>query len=101
MTWRARGHFKAQIHFTSAFTSASGTLALGGMGTCPQVPTLPLFTFSTSIASDFGSPRYLFATSLYAGPTSFLSIARQAVQACFFASSSLARVGVAAPARAA
>src|SRR5258706_7406441 len=73
--------------------SASGTLEFGGIGTWPHTPTPPFFTLSTSIASAFGSLRYLLATSLYDGPTIFLSTSWHAVQAFFFASSRLANAG--------
>jgi hypothetical protein len=40
------GYFSDRIHLTSAFTSSSFTVALGGIGTWPHTPTLPFFTFS-------------------------------------------------------
>src|ERR1700704_3310909 len=83
-------YFSDRIHFTSAFTSSSFTPAFGGIITGPQTPEPPFFTFSTSIASAFASPLYLAATSLYAGPTSFLSTWWQAVQPLLVASSRLA-----------
>src|SRR5258706_13954541 len=85
------GHLSDRIHFTSAWMSLSLTVLLGGIGTWPQTPTPPSFTFFTSIASAVLSLRYLAATSLNAGPTIFLSTAWHAVQAFFFASSSFAR----------
>src|SRR2546426_5069170 len=70
-SWRKRrsglqrcDYFCDRIHFTSARTSASGTEALGGIGTWPQVPWLPFFTLSTSFASAPGSLRYFAPTSL-------------------------------------
>src|SRR5688572_27627549 len=98
---RARGryftpYFWPRIHFTSAFTSASGTAVLGGIGTLPHTPWLPFLTFSASFAGAALSARYFAATSLYDGPTIFLSTVWQARQACFFASSSLACAGHAA-----
>src|SRR4029077_20393794 len=76
--------------------SASGTWPFGGIGTVPQAPVPPFFTLSKSLASAPLSPRYFAATSLYEGPTSFLSTAWQAKQPAFLASSSLARAGAAA-----
>src|SRR2546425_13296832 len=37
--------------------SASGTLELGGIGTCPHTPWPPFFTLSISLASAALSPR--------------------------------------------
>src|SRR5437879_6027262 len=39
-----------RIHFTRALRSASGTLELGGIGTCPHTPWPPFFTLSISLA---------------------------------------------------
>src|SRR5690606_18750667 len=60
------------------------------IGIGPQTPVLPLRTCSDSVATAFESFAYLAATSLYAGPISFLSTAWQAVQFLAFASSRLA-----------
>src|SRR5436853_5853540 len=68
--------------------SASLTCVFGGIGTAPQTPLPPFFTFSNSLSGALASPLYLAATSLYAGPTTFLSIAWQAVQPDFFNRSS-------------
>src|SRR6185369_17096289 len=92
-------YLRERTHFTRVLMSSSFTLELGGIGTWPQTPTPPFFTLSTSLASAVASPAYFLATSLYAGPTSFLSMAWQAVQAFFLASSSLARAGAARTAR--
>ena len=46
-----------------------------------------------SVASASFWPAYFFATSLYEGPTSFLSTAWQAMQAFFLAKSALAKAG--------
>src|SRR4051794_18729755 len=86
----ASGYFCDRIHFTSDLMSLSGTWLLGGIGTWPQTPWPPFFTFSKSFASACLSSRYFAATSLYDGPTSFLSTAWQAKQLCFLASSSCA-----------
>src|SRR5258708_18127196 len=75
-------------HFTSFWMSASLTVELGGIGTWPQTPVPPCFTLATSFASAVLSPLYLAATSLKAGPTTFLSTAWQAVQALFVARAS-------------
>src|SRR5512141_2015414 len=77
--------------------SASDTDALGGIGTGPQTPEPPFFTFSASFAGALASPRYFAATSLYAGPTTFLSIAWHAVQPSFFINSSPESAARAAP----
>src|SRR5689334_8318927 len=83
--------------------SASLTWELGGIGIWPQVPTPPSFTFFASYASAVLSPRYLAATSLYEGPTTFLSTAWQARQPLFCAravSSAAWAAGAAASTRA-
>src|SRR6185436_20564728 len=61
---RLAGYFCDRIHFTRAWTSASGTCALGGIGTWPQTPWPPFFTFSASLAWAPESLAYLAATSL-------------------------------------
>src|SRR5690349_5222510 len=61
---RGEGYFCDRIHFTSARMSASGTEALGGIGTWPQTPVPPFFTFSKSRAAAPLSLRYFAATSL-------------------------------------
>src|SRR5690242_7750671 len=43
-----RYFFSVRIQFTRALMSSSGTALLGGMGTCPQTPAPPLFTFCAS-----------------------------------------------------
>src|SRR5947207_2691136 len=43
--------------------SPSGTCAFGGIGTCPQTPWPPFFTFSKSLASACGSLRYFAAAA--------------------------------------
>src|SRR5947207_2604758 len=68
--------------------SASLTCVLGGIGTAPHTPLPPFLTFSNSFSGALASPLYLAATSLYAGPTTFLSMAWQAVQPDFFNRSS-------------
>ena len=60
-----------RIHFTSACRSASGTVGFGGIGTWPQTPVPPFFTFSASFDSMPFCPAYFFATSAYVGPTVF------------------------------
>src|SRR5437879_863857 len=59
-----RSAYWEMIHFTRALRSASGTLELGGIGTCPHTPWPPFFTLSISLASAALSPRYLAETSL-------------------------------------
>src|SRR5690242_4467596 len=76
-----RGHLIDRIQATSFLMSSSLTALLGGIGTWPHTPTPPFFTFSSSIAWALALPLYLAATSLYAGPTSFLSTAWHAVHA--------------------
>src|SRR5262249_23601358 len=78
----ARAYFRARIHSTSVLRSASATLS-GGIGIVPQVPLPPLLTFCASFAGAEASPAYLAATSLYAGPTSFLSTVWQPWQLYF------------------
>ncbi len=78
--------------------SASGTWALGGIGTLPQAPVPPFFTLSNSLASAPVAPRYFAATTVEDGATRFFSTAFQAKQPCFLASSSLAAAGAAASA---
>src|SRR5690606_18666452 len=85
-----RLHFCSRIHFTRVSASASETCGFAGIGIGPQTPVLPLRTCSDSVATAFESFAYLAATSLYAGPISFLSTAWQAVQFLAFASSRLA-----------
>src|SRR2546425_1060461 len=46
-----------RIHFTRDLRSASGTVELGGIGTCPHTPWPPFFTLSISLASAALSPR--------------------------------------------
>src|SRR5687767_9180265 len=75
-------YFCDRIHFTSALISASGTAAFGGMGIWPHLPALPFLTLSKRAASAPLLPRYFAATSLYAGPITFLSAAWQARQPC-------------------
>src|SRR5689334_16217116 len=69
--------------------SASLTCEFGGIGTGPQTPAPPFLTFVCSLAAALLSPRYLLATSLYAGPTTFLSIAWHAGMQLFFVSRSV------------
>src|SRR5512147_726341 len=77
--------------------SASVTVGFGGIGTWPQTPTPPAFTFAASLAAAPASPLYFAETSLYAGPTTFLSIAWHAVQP-YFVSSAIASCACALPA---
>src|ERR1700749_4716221 len=78
-------YFCDSTHFTRVLASASVTL-LGGMGTCPHTPEPPARTFFDSVARAFLSLLYLAATSLYAGPTIFLSTEWQARQPLSWAS---------------
>src|SRR5574343_2087098 len=75
-------YFWDRTQVTRDFASASVTL-LGGIGIWPQTPLPPAFTLADSVATAPPSPLYLAATSLKAGPTSFLSTAWQDRQ--FFA----------------
>jgi len=52
-----------RIHFTSARTSSSGTWALGGIGTRPQTPEPPVFTYSPSLAAAAFCPADFLAPS--------------------------------------
>src|SRR4029453_16329636 len=70
--------------------SASLIPAFGGIGTAPQAPEPPSFTFFDSFATASLSLLYLAATSTYDGPTSFLSIAWQSAQLSFFINASAA-----------
>jgi hypothetical protein len=67
--------------------SASLTCVFGGIGTGPQTPEPPFLTLSASLAAAPASPLYFAATSWYAGPMTFLSIAWHAVQPLFFSRS--------------
>src|SRR6185437_440123 len=84
-----RAYFSARISSTIFLISASETRGeFGGIGIGPQTPEPPFFTFSTSISTALGLPRYLAATSLYDGPTIFLSSEWHALQPSFFIMSS-------------
>src|SRR4029079_13325354 len=94
---RAISYLIESTHFTSVLTSASGTAAFGGIGTWPQTPCPPFFTFSTSFASASFCPAYFLATSAYVAPIVFVPLTTwQVVHMCFLARSSLARAGSAA-----
>src|SRR5450631_1622675 len=81
----SRGYFfSVRIQVTRSLMSASGTCAFGGIGIWPQTPTPPFLTLSTSLATAPASPLYLAETSIYGGPTSFLSMVWQAAQPSFF-----------------
>src|SRR5574337_1007349 len=87
-------YFRPRMYVIAAFKSASLILSggLGDIGTGPHTPEPPLRTFSNSLAAASAWPAYFFATSLYDGPTIFLSSEWQARQPAFFiASGSAAR----------
>src|SRR6266540_2804612 len=98
---RSHSRYNARIHATSFFASSSLSL-FGGIGIGPQTPWLPLITFCASASDALASPLYFLATSLYAGPITFLSTAWQAVQplsvASFIWSSAAAEKAVASAA---
>src|SRR6185503_8232534 len=93
-------YLRESTHATSFLMSASFTWVLGGMGIWPHTPTPPSFTFFSSLAGADLSPRYLLATSLYEGPTTFLSTAWQARQPLLAARASSAHAGATARAAA-
>ena len=55
--------FSASMYAIIVLMSSSLTCGLGGMGTGPQTPDPPFFTFSASLAAAPASPLYLAATS--------------------------------------
>src|ERR1017187_3688130 len=60
----ASGYFLVDsTHFTRALISASGTVALGGIGIWPHAPEPPFLTLAMSFASAPASPLYFAATS--------------------------------------
>src|SRR5882672_10149350 len=85
----------ARIQSTSFLMSPSGTL-FGGIGIEPHAPLPPVLTLAASLAGAEASPEYFFATSRYAGPTSFLSLVWQAPQLYFAASAVPSASGTAA-----
>ena len=68
-------HLMVMIQAASFLASASLTWALAGMGTGPHTPEPPLMILAASLSTASFWPAYLAATSLYEGPTSFLSVA--------------------------
>src|SRR5258708_18329073 len=56
------------------------------MGMGPHTPLPPALIFAASLAGAEPSPAYFFATSWYAGPTSLVLSAWQALQLYFAAS---------------
>ena len=64
------------------------------MGTAPQTPEPPLTILLASLSAAALSPLYLAATSLNAGPTTFLSTAWQAMQFLDVASVKSAKAGM-------
>lgn len=87
-------YLRLRIQVTNCLASASLTWVLAGMATVPQTPEPPLSTLAVSLSAAVLSPLYLAATSLYAGPTTFLSTVWQARQFFFLAKSSLAMADV-------
>src|SRR5438445_322072 len=75
------------MYFASVLASSSATVPLGGMGTAPHTPVEPSLIFFTRYASASFLDLYLAATSLYAGPTTFLSTVWQLKQFFSFKSS--------------
>src|SRR3989338_1171818 len=78
-------YFNDNTNLAKVLRSASLTCGLGGIAIAPHTPLPPLAILSTSRASAPESPRYLAATSLKAGPTTFLSTAWHARQLFFLA----------------
>src|SRR5687768_4351356 len=101
---RIRGPFACQpsayfwliTQAASFLASASLTCVLAGMGTGPQTPEPPFWILAASLSTASFWPAYLAATSLYDGPTSFLSAAWQAMQFLAVASAWSASAGPAA-----
>src|SRR5512135_3810948 len=87
------GGYCDSTYLARVAASCSLTCGFAGMGTWPQLPTPPSRIFLASVAGAFLSFLYFAATSLYAGPTSFLSTAWHARQFFCFASSALANAG--------
>src|SRR3989440_8733171 len=75
------------MYFARVFASSSLTVPFGGIGMGPHTPVEPSLIFFTRYASASFLDLYLAATSLYAGPTSFLSTVWQLRQAFSFKSS--------------
>src|SRR3972149_77718 len=60
----AGAYFSVRMYLIIVLMSASETAGFGGIGTWPQAPLPPFFTFSASIFSASALPAYFFATSL-------------------------------------
>ncbi len=71
--------------------------SFAGIGIEPHAPEPPLEILTIIFASAVASPLYLSATACQDGPTTFLSIAWQAVQFSFFAIAGIS-VAIAEPA---
>ena len=82
-----------RIHLTRVFASASLKLLCAGIGIAPHLPLPPFLMELTRAASASFYPLYLAATSTYAGPSTFLSTAWQAMQAFFWANARFAKLG--------
>jgi hypothetical protein len=65
--------------------SASAPPRSAASAPVPTRRSRPFFTLSNSLAGALASPRYFAATSLYDGPTTFLSIAWHACSRLFSA----------------
>src|SRR6185312_6854946 len=68
------------MYFTICVTSSFFNCGCGAMGTSPQLPLPPLITLFTSVSIFASVAGYLAATSLYAGPITFVSILWQVKQ---------------------
>src|SRR5712692_1183153 len=85
---RKFAYFTVRMYFASVLASSSATVPLGGMGMAPHTPVEPSLIFLDRYASASLRDLYLAATSLYAGPTSFLSRVWQLRHAFSFSSCS-------------
>src|SRR6266568_4304744 len=85
---REPAYFTVRMYFARVLASSSATVPLGGMGMAPHTPVEPSLIFFARYASASLRDLYLAATSLYAGPTSFLSRVWQLRHAFSFSSCS-------------
>src|SRR5205085_7226256 len=86
-------YFWDSTQAASFLASASFTCAFAGIGTGPHTPEPPFMILTARRSAASFWPAYLAATSLYAGPTSFLSMAWQAMQFLAVARAWSARAG--------
>src|SRR6266568_470890 len=91
---RELAYFTVRMYFASVLASSSATVPLGGMGMAPHTPVEPSLIFFARYASASLRDLYLAATSLYAGPTSFLSRVWQLRHAFSFSSCSASAAAI-------